>query len=69
MNNSFYIGPHFMLTFSYVMHAVTKQSCILPAERNRPTEGVRHSHRNWVQQSSNGSERSQRLEGEDGIGG
>lgn len=33
MNNSFYIGPHFMPTFSYVMHAVTKQSCILPAER------------------------------------
>lgn len=33
MNDSFCIGPHFMLTFGYVMHAVTKQNCILPAER------------------------------------
>ena len=33
MNDSFCIGPHFMLTFGYVMHAGTKQNCILPAER------------------------------------
>lgn len=49
MNDSFYIGPHFMLTFGYVMHAVSKQGCILPAEKE---EGQVYSHCNWVQRPS-----------------
>lgn len=33
MNDSFFIGPQSELTFGYLMHAVTKQGCILYAER------------------------------------
>lgn len=71
MNDGFYVDPHFMLPFSHVMHALIKQGCILPAEKEADIKGVvgRYSHCNWVQQSSSGPEWSQWLKGERGWGG
>lgn len=67
MNDSFFIGPCFIVTFGYVMPAVIEQGCISPAEKEVDKKGqvtaiiIGYSHL-----PESGSERSQWLEQEDG---